>query len=1160
MMRYTEMSVRFSDRTMRCSNCGSENPVGKKFCGNCGTQLGNSCPRCGVENPQSNKFCSDCGAVLAADSRTTASSNQLPSSAPAMSEISIAAGPASGAIPDGERKTVTALFADIKGSMELMEDLDPEEARAIVDPALRLMIDAVHRYDGYIVQSTGDGIFALFGAPVAHEDHPQRALYAALRMQEDIRRYAERLRAEKGINLQARVGVNTGEVVVRSIQTEGGHAEYTPIGHSTGLAARLQTLANPGAVVISETLRRLAEGYFQLKPLGPARIKGVNEPVELFEVTGLGPLRTRLQVAARRGLTKFVGRQSELEQMKRALELVRASRGQIVAAMGEPGVGKSRLFFEFKATALSGCLLLESYSVSHGKASAYLPVIELLREYFRIVPEDEPRQRRQKVIGKVLELDRSLEDALPYVFALLGIHEGDDPFAQMDAQIRRRRTQDALKRILLRESLGRPLIVVFEDLHWIDSETQALLNLLADSIANARILLLVNYRPEYHHQWGNKTYYTQLRLDPLGKTGAEEMLEALLVSAPSLPGQPAPPLPGQGEGWGQGIAELKRFILDRTQGNPFFIEEIVQALFEEGALVRNGVLKVVRPPSQVHVPATVQSVLASRIDRLPPEEKELLQTLAVIGREFPVGLIRAVARRTEAVFDGMLSHLQGAEFVYEQPAFPDVEYTFKHALTQEVAYNSVLLERRKLLHQRIAEAIESLFAERLEDHVKELALHYSRSGNALKAIEYLRRAGQQATSRAFFEEAITQLHAALELLPQLEDASARDSQLAIRVALMAPLNAINRIAAPENQQNLHRARVLCEQFGETLLLGRVLLGLFFVHWSIREFGLAQEYADQALALAERSADEISRFFAAFAGGFLAAMSAKYSSACGYFQRALAINAETRSVLVRSSDTALALVNCTGMLGYVLWMLGYPDQALEQQMRLVAILAEPIDPVALSLGIGGVLATRCDFLRDYRGMREQAQRLVAAAQDNGLAYYLGVGLTWLGRLMVVEADVDLGIETIAQGRRALEALGEVATSEVLNQCIASAYLEARRTDEGLAILEGAIAKSAAGGVRMYEADLHRLKGELLLAAGAPETEPEESLRQAIAIAQRQDAKGWELRATISLARLLKRQGKSDEARAMLADIYNWFTEGFDTADLKDAKALLDEFGV
>jgi len=416
---------------------------------------------------------------------------------------------------EGERKTVTALFADIKGSTELEQDLDPEEARRIVDPALKLMIDAVQRYGGYVVQSTGDGIFAIFGAPLAHEDHPQRALYAALRMQDELRRYSAMLVAEGGNPLQCRVGVNTGEVVVRSISTGGGHTEYTPIGHTSNLTAGMQAVAPIGSIAVAESTRKLVEGYFALKPLGPTKVKGVSEPVNVYEVTGLGPLRTRLQRAAGRGLTKFVGREREMESMHHAAELARGGRGQIVAAMAEAGTGKSRLVFEFKAKHQSDWMVLEAFSVSHGKSSAYLPVIDLLHNYFRIIADDDARTRREKVAGKITILERALEDTLPYQFGLLGIVEGEDSLAGTDAQVRKRRTLDAIKRILLRESLNQPLMVIFEDLHWIDDETQALLNLLADSIATSRILLLVNYRPEYSHQWGSKTYYTQLRLDPL---------------------------------------------------------------------------------------------------------------------------------------------------------------------------------------------------------------------------------------------------------------------------------------------------------------------------------------------------------------------------------------------------------------------------------------------------------------------------------------------------------------------------------------------------------------------------------------------------------------------------------------------------------------------
>ena len=430
---------------------------------------------------------------------------------------------------DGERKTITALFADLKGSTALIEGLDPEEARAIIDPALQLMMDAVHQYDGYVAQALGDGIFALFGAPLAHEDHPQRALYAALRMQETMRRYADTLRAKGYPPLLMRVGINTGEVVLRSIRKDDLHADYVPVGHSTNLAARMEQLANPGSIVVSAYTQRLTDGYFAFKDLGATQIKGVEEPLHIYEVLGVGALRTRLQVTAtRRGLTRFVGRQGELEQLQQALAQARTGHGQIVGVMGEPGLGKSRLFYEFKLLSLSGCLVLEAYSVSHGKATAYLPVIELLKSYFDIKSEDDERKRREKVAGKVVILDRTLEEILPYLYALLGIEEQPSPLQQMDAQIRRRRTFEALKKLFFRESLNQPLVLIFEDLHWIDGETQGFLDVLSESVASAKILLLTNYRPEYRHEWGQKTYYTQLRLAPLGKAEAEEFLDALL--------------------------------------------------------------------------------------------------------------------------------------------------------------------------------------------------------------------------------------------------------------------------------------------------------------------------------------------------------------------------------------------------------------------------------------------------------------------------------------------------------------------------------------------------------------------------------------------------------------------------------------------------------
>ena len=594
-----------------------------KFCGKCRTALGLICPNCSFENPAGFDFCGQCATALNAKTGTARSKS---STAKPVEAVRVAPESSSPETLQGERKTVTALFADIKGSTQLEQDLDPEDARAIIDPALKLMIDAVRRYDGYIVQSTGDGIFALFGAPVAHEDHPQRALYAALRMQEELHRYSARLREAGNLPLEARVGVNTGEVVVRSIATGQGQTEYTPIGHTTNLASRMQALAPTGSIAISEQTRKLVEGYFALKPLGPTKVKGVSEPVNVYEVTGLGPLRTRLQRSAGRGFTKFVGREREMEAMKDAAERAKAGRGQMVAAMAEAGVGKSRLMFEFKATSAAGWMVLEAFSVSHAKASSYLPVIDLLHSYFKIASQDDQRTRREKIAGRIAILDRTLEDTIPYLYSLLAIAEQPDPLAQMDVQARKRGTHDAIKRILLRESLNQPLMVIFEDLHWIDEGTQGLLNLLADSIGTAKILLLVNYRPEYSHQWGSKTYYTQLRLDPLGQESADEMLGALL-------------------GDGGDLEPLKRLIIEKTEGNPFFMEETVQVLLDEGALVRNGTTRLTKALSQLKIPPTVHAILAARIDRLAPDHKDLLQTLAVIGTEFKLGLVRKVATK-----------------------------------------------------------------------------------------------------------------------------------------------------------------------------------------------------------------------------------------------------------------------------------------------------------------------------------------------------------------------------------------------------------------------------------------------------------------------------------------------------------------------------------
>jgi class 3 adenylate cyclase/tetratricopeptide (TPR) repeat protein len=1112
---------------MRCSKCGSDNREGRKFCTNCGASLVAACPKCASAIQPDEKFCGECGAEIGVSAPSA-----TPRAQPTPVQLTDAI--AATELMDGERKTVTALFADIKGSMELMEDLDPEEARAIVDPALQLMIEAVHRYDGYVVQSTGDGIFALFGAPLAHEDHPQRALYAALRMQEEMRRYEDRLRRQGRAPIQIRIGINTGDVVVREVRT-GAHPEYTPIGHTANLASRLQNLARSGSIVVSEATEKLVEGYFQLKSLGAAQIKGVSEPVNVYEVTGLGALRTRLQASVQRGLSRFVGREAELAQMRHALDLATAGHGQIVAVMGEPGVGKSRLFFEFRALAERGCNILEAYSVSYGRASPYLPVLELLRNYFRLTPEDDERQWREKITGKVLTLDRSLEDTLAYLFALLGLQEGDDPVAQMDAQVRRRRTQEAVKRILLRESLNQPIILLFEDLHWIDGETQALLDLLAHSIATARILLLVNYRPEYHHQWGSLTYYMQLRLDPLGRESAELMLAELLgASAELIP--------------------LRDFIIAKTEGNPFFVEEIVQALLEQRILVRNGAAHLARALGEIKLPPTVQGILAARIDRLPGDEKALLQTLAVIGAEFPIGLVRRVTAKADDELEPVLENLRRREFVYEQPAFPETEYAFKHALTQEVAYNSVLAERRKILHQRTGAAIEALYAERIEDHVNALAHHYGRSADVNKAIAFLQLAARQCALRSADHQAITYLDHALELLNALPDTDERDRQeLALQIAKGDSLYVSAGFAADETGRVYGRARQLCARFGDKTQLFSVLLGLRLFHRYRLELETSRQLEEQLVEIAEELKSPAMLAVAHGTLGTSLLWMGELVGAREYLQRA---RNEARSI----GGTSLELRDYNQLAAgwsFLAWsqaVLGFFDQAAKtarQAMAWAEHLARPF-PLAVAL----LYVSELDQLSgNVDAAYDHSARAFSIATEYGFTPMASMAAVIQGWAHCWRGQVESGIAEMRRGIHAAEATG-VRTPIFLLFPLIQAHVQNGHAEDAECMLAQTLETASITGHRLLEAELYRLKGDLLLRT-CDETRAQSCFQKAIEIARDQSAKWWQLRATTSLARRLATQGRRDEACTMLAEIYDWFTEGFDTADLKEAKALLDE---
>jgi class 3 adenylate cyclase/tetratricopeptide (TPR) repeat protein len=788
---------------MKCPRCQQENPPQAKFCLECAAPLALRCTNCGTQLPTGAKFCFECATPVGGPASAPRFVSPEAYTPKHLAERIIN----SKAALEGERKQVTILFADLKGSMELLADRDPEEARKLLDPVIEHMMEAVHRYEGTVNQVMGDGIMALFGAPLAHEDHAVRACYAALRMQESVKRYADGVFRRYGVPVEIRVGLNSGEVVVRAIGSDL-HMDYTAVGQTTHLAARMEQMARPGTILLAPDTLTLAEGFVQVTSRGPVPVKGLGEPIEIFELAGASPVRSRLHAAASRGLTRFVGRDAEIELLRRALERAGESHGQVVAVVGEPGVGKSRLVWEFTHSHRShGWLVLETASVSYGRATAYLPVIELLRSYFGTEPRDDNRKLREKVTGKLLSLDRALEPTLPVFLSLLDVPVGDAEWTTLDPSQRRRQTLDALKRLLLRETQVQPVLLVVEDLHWIDSETQAWLDLLVESFPTARLLLLVNYRPEYRHAWGSKTYYQQVRLDALSAASAEELMTALL-------------------GTGPGLEDLRRLLIDRTQGNPFFVEESVRALVEIGTLAgERGAYRLAAPVPGLQLPATAHAILAARIDRLAPEDKRLLQAAAVVGKDVPFPLLQAIAEEPEEPLREGLARLQAAEFLYEARLFPELEFTFKHALTLEAAYSGLLEAQRVTWHAAVVTATETIYAgDRLAERLESLAEHAFRGCQWQKALEYQQRAGLKAYGRAALRAAIRFFERALVAAERLPgDVKVLETSIDLRLAIRNALVQLSDIAAVE--PHLREAERLAHLLGDRRRITQVASSL-----------------------------------------------------------------------------------------------------------------------------------------------------------------------------------------------------------------------------------------------------------------------------------------------------------------------------------------------
>jgi class 3 adenylate cyclase/tetratricopeptide (TPR) repeat protein len=1015
---------------------------------------------------------------------------------------------------EGERKQITVLFADIKDSMTLIRDLDPEAAQQLLDPALHTMMDAVHRYEGTVNQVLGDGIMALFGAPIAHEDHAARACYAALAMQAALGAYAEEVRRTHGLTMQSRIGLNSGEVVVRTIHNDL-HMDYSAVGQTTHLAARLEQVASPGAIVLTAATLRLVEGLVRVKAWGPMPIKGLAEPVEVWELLGARGMRRRLQTARALGLTRFVGRQTELTILKAALAQAGAGHGQVVAGVGEAGVGKSRLVDECVQDAdTQGWLVLDSAAVSYGQATPYFPVLDLLRRYCHLEEGEDTRTIQTKVTEQVLALDTTLQDTLPALLALLDALPEDSPFWQLDAPQRRQHTFAALKRLLLRESQRQPVLLVVEDLHWLDTETQALLESLVESLPTARLLLLVNYRPDYRHGWGSKTYYMQLRLDPLPPASADAFLRALLGDDPSL--SPLTPL-----------------LIQRTEGNPFFLEESVRTLVETGALVGEPeAYRMAHALPTMQMPATVQAVLAARIDRLPPEEKRLLQTAAVIGMEVPLLLLQAVGELPEEALRLSLTHLQDAEFLYEASLFPELVYTFKHALTQEVAYGSLLHERRRVLHARIVAALEALAGDRVVEQVERLAHHALRGEVWDKALAYCRQAGEKALARSAYREALGYFEQALSTLPHLpETRDTREQAIDLRLALREALRPF------ENSWRiltvLREAEALAEALADSHRLGQISVFLELYFATMGAYDQAFAMAQRALTLATVGGDVVLHALANQYLGSVYRAWGDYGRATDSLEQAVA-SLEGVPHHERFGFVILPAVESRAMLAWCHAELGTFAEGRvlgEEGLRIAEAVAHPASLMSASWGLGWVALRQGDLPRALPLL----ERAVDLCHEADLPAFFSRMAVPLSAAYILGGRVADAMPLLTQVMEQNVATGRVSQQEASCRLIlGEAHLLAGRLKEAHALAERTLAFSREHQERDHQAYALRLLGEIAAWHDPSEVASAEAhYHQALALAEELGMRPLVAHCHRGLGTLYGRVGREQQARAALS---------------------------
>jgi TOMM system kinase/cyclase fusion protein len=1042
--------------------------------------------------------------------------------------------------PDAERRQLTVLFCDLVDLTTLARQLDPEDYREVVRAYQATCAAAIQYFDGYIAQYLGDGLLVYFGYPQAHEDDAQRAVRAGLEILDALAPLKARLAADKGIRLAVRLGIHTGLVVVGAMGA-GGRQEALALGDTPNVAARLQGLAAPDTVVVSDATWRLVQGYFACDDLGPQTLKGVETSVQVYRVLGTSGAQSRLDIVSPRGLTPLVGREAEVALLCERWAQARDGLGQVVLLSGEAGIGKSRL-----AQVLQEHIAVEPHTRLEWRCSPYAqqsplhPVIAHLHRLLRWRPDDTPAEKLHTLEETLATSGLALPEAVPLLAALLSLPLPERyPPLTLTPQRQRQKTLEALLAWLLTEATRQPVLFMVEDLHWIDPSTLEFLTLFLDQGPATRILTLLTCRPEFLSPWGFRAHLTPLALNRLPRPQVPQMIGRVTG------GKALPP-------------EVVEQIVAKTDGVPLFVEELTKMVQESG-LLREGEdrYELTGPLPPLAIPATLHDSLMARLDRLATV-KDVAQLGATIGRTFAYELLQAVSPLDEATLQHGLRQLVEAELVYQRGVPPQAAYTFKHALIQDAAYQSLLRSTRQQYHQRLAQVLAERFPETAETQPELLAHHYTEAGLSAPAVVYWQRAGQRASERSAHMEAIAHLTRGLEVLNTLPDTPERTQQeLVLQTTLGPALLATKGYAAPEVGKVYARAQELCQQVGETPQIFPTLYGLFYFHVIRAEFHRARELADQLLRMAQHQHDQTFLLLAHHALTVPLFHLGELTLCLTHQEQGMALyDARQHHALAFRYGIDLG-VYFLSLAARPLWLLGFPEQARTSIREALTLARKLAHPFSLAFTLHWA-ATTHQLRQEAPAAQEQAEVSMAFSREQGFALWVPGGTVLRGWALTEQGQMEEGIAQMRQGMTAWQATGAEVDRPYYLALLAEGYGKAGRAEEGLHVLAEALAVTDAIEERYYEAELYRLQGELLLAGSREHhAEAEPCFRQALAIARRQQAKSLELRAAMSLARLWQQQGKQAEAHQLLAEIYNWFTEGFDTADLQEAKALLEE---